>query len=88
MLPAAITANITWPNWDFSKKDSVQNVHIEQDLLFTENLFKSNIQITEESIKNELVRIIKHYGKFRSLPMNLNSNTEGGGSVDPRMKAY
>jgi hypothetical protein len=88
VLPAAITANITWPNWDFSKKDSVQNVHIEQDLLFTENLFKSNIQITEESIKNELVRIIKHYGKFRSLPMNLNSNTEGGGSVDPRMKAY
>jgi hypothetical protein len=88
VFPNAITANITWPNWDFSKKDSIQNVHIEQDLLFTENLFESNVQITEETIKNELVRIIKHNGKFRSLPMNLNSSSDHGISADPRMKAY
>jgi len=87
VLPATITANIVWPKWDFSKKDSVQNVHIEQDLLFTENLFKSNIQISEQSIKNELIRIIKGYGRFRSLPMNLSTTSEGN-NVDPRMKAF
>lgn len=88
ILPTAISSFIKWPQWNFGTKNSVNNVYVQQEVLFTEGLFKSNVQVTEEKIRQELILIIKHYGKFRSMPMSLQPESSEGQLQDPRKIAY
>lgn len=88
ILPTAISSFIKWPKWDFGVKNSVNNVYVQQEVLFTEGLFKSNVQVTEEKIRQELILIIKNYGKFRSMPMGLQADSGEGQQQDPRKIAY
>jgi hypothetical protein len=87
ILPVDVSTAISWPNWNFAKNDSVHNVYMRQDLLFTDNLFRMNVQISDEKIRAELIKILKSYGKFSSKPMSL-SNQGGDGIADPREAAY
>ncbi len=85
-LPAPVAASIQWPKWNFGAKGSVENAYVQQDLLFTENLFKMNLNITPEKIKKELIQVIKSFGTFRSQPMGLMPSSEG--RQDPRAAAF
>jgi hypothetical protein len=71
-LPESVANIIQWPDWNFGSKKTVYNVYIQQNLLFTDHLFKANFDVSEKTIKDELLKIIKNYGMFRSYPMNLN----------------
>lgn len=85
ILPEAMRKDLVWPKWDFSKKNSVNNVYVENTILFTDNLFKADMQITPEKIKSELDLIIRSYGKFKSQPMNITQDAE---TRDPRLEAF
>ncbi len=86
LLPPLVSAVIKWPAWNFGVKDSVQNAYVQQDLLFTENLFKMNLNVTSEKIKKELIQIIKNFGKFRSQPMGVALQNDD--RQDPRVVAF
>ena len=85
ILPEAMKKNLKWPNWNFSSKDQVNNVYVENTILFTDALFSSDISVSPEKIKAELNTIIKSYGKFKSLPMSINPDHE---MKDPRLNAF
>lgn len=88
VLPQALTSYIQWPKWDFSEKSSAQNVFVQYELMFTENLFKVDLKLNAAMIRNELVNLLNSGMILKSMPINLPSETSMMRDQDSRFKAF
>jgi len=76
VLPEAMKEKLKFPKWDFTEKNSIKNVYINQEVYFTPEIFNMHgSSFDENNIRQGMLNILKKTYKLQSLPYGM-SGTE------------
>jgi len=75
ILPEAIKNKLKFPKWDFTNRNSIKNVFVDQEVYFTNEIFDIHTEeFSENNIREGMLNIIKNTYKLQSLPYGMNGS--------------
>lgn len=87
LLPAPIAAKLNFPNWNF-QNGKINNVYVEQEVFFTNEVFNLDQPLTIEGIKKGIIHVLKALkGKIDTKPEH-EPYYNGGEQEDPKLRAF